>query len=192
MYIFHLIIVMSSKKKYIRYTHNLIDEAHVVHIPAYVKDPDMLFNELKSGIDWERFKYTVYDKEVLSPRLMQIINFDDDTEFSSLYAIKKRIEKLLGITFSYAVLNYYRDGNDYISYHADREVSDGQTVASVTVGSTRRFHLKHKYKSNIKYTFMLGHGDVLILNDIAIKKKYKHSVPKMANVGPRINITFRE
>ena len=179
---------------YERHKYDLGDHAKLTHIIKYVTDPDSLFNELQKNITWSVWKYEVYDKEVDSPRLMAIIHFDKDkySHFPSLVAIKRRVEKLTKKTFRYAVLNYYRDGNDYISYHSDREVKDGQTVVSVTIGATRKFVLKHKFRDDVKYTFMLGHGDVLILNDYAIKKIYKHSVPKMANIGPRINITFRE
>ena len=82
-------------------------------------------------------------------------------------------------------------GNDYISYNSDNEVKLGQTV-SISVGATRRFILKHKFRKGVKQTFLLEDGDVMILNDAAIRFSYKHSIPKMANSEPRINITFRE
>jgi len=45
----------------------------------------------------------------------------------------------------------------------------------------RRFALKHKYDKTIKYIFLPGNGDLLVMNDVAIKKMYKHSVQKMGN-----------
>ena len=184
----------SNKKVYPRYKYNLADGANVVHIPNYVGDPNALFDELRLGIDWEKFKHVVYEKEFSSPRLMCILKFDKDIsdEFPFLDIIKRRVEKITHVKFRYAVLNYYRDGNDHIGYHSDREVANGNIVVSVSVGATRRFKLKHKYRDDITHTFLLANGDVLILNTAAIKTIYKHSVPKMANVGPRINITFRE
>ena len=38
-------------------------------------------------------------------------------------------------------MNLYRDGNDYINFHADNETKD--TIASVSLGVTRRFLLRH-------------------------------------------------
>ncbi len=181
------------KKIYCKYTYNLGDMASVTLIPDYVTNPDMLFDELLQGIEWEKFKYKVHNKIVTSPRLMNIQYFDPDSnKFPELIKIKNRLEKMTGRSFKYAVLNYYRDGNDYIGFHPDREVGTGQIVASVTLGAKRRFVLKHRYRENVKHTFTPGHGDVLILNDAAIKTMYKHSIPKMASVGPRISITFRQ
>ena len=127
-----------------------------------------------------------------SPRLMHIVDLDSDLSHIPLFiALKTLLENEIKLKFVFAVLNYYRDGKDYIGYHADREVTPGSRVVSVSLGAKRKFVLKHKFK-NIKYEYMLKDGDILILNESAIKTHYLHSVPKMANVGPRINITFRE
>jgi alkylated DNA repair dioxygenase AlkB len=186
----------TKKKFYPRYSYNLGDGAKVAHIPNYVTNPDELFNELMENIPWNTYNYEVYGKTVTSPRLMHTIQFDKkenlDDDMPQLSNILKRIKRITGITFKYAVLNYYRDGNDYIGFHSDREVKKGHSVVSVTVGATRRFVLKHKFRKNVRHVFFLEHGDVLILNEYAIKTSYKHSVPKMANVGPRINITLRQ
>ena len=47
----------------------------------------------------------------------------------------------VGVEFDYCLVNLYRDGNDYINFHADNEERD--IVASMTLGATRRyvFHL---------------------------------------------------
>lgn len=179
----------------IKYSYNLGDNAKVSYIPKYLNYSKQLFAELLNNIQWKHFKYEVYDKIVTSPRLMNIIDLKKKITYKKILLFKhllKQVEKLTKTNFNYAVLNYYRNGQDYIGYHSDREVKPGQIVVSVSLGSARRFHLKHRFRSNVKYTFMLADGDILILNDAAIKYSYKHSVPKMANVGPRINITFRQ
>lgn len=188
------------KKTIARYHYDLGDGAKVSHIPKYVTDGDGLFDELKTQIYWKHFKYEIHGKEVNSPRLMHIINFEkshepnamDDYDVPKLLNLKMRLEKMTGVKFRYAVLNYYRDGNDHISYHSDREVNDGDIVVSVSVGFGRRFALKHKFRENVRHVFILENGDAMILNDCAIKKVYKHCVPKMKNAGPRINMTFRQ
>ena len=201
-----LSLIQMGRRIFEKLTYNLGDGAKVIYIPNYVINPDDLFEELKTTIPWRRYKYEVHGKEVTSPRLMHIIHFglsessdeSDDDQTSSelnlplLEKIKKRVEKITGVEFKYGVLNYYRDGNDYIGFHPDREVGPGHMVVSVSVGATRRFVLKHKFREGVKHKFMLANGDVLIMNEAAIKTMYKHSIPKMANVGPRINITFRQ
>lgn len=189
-----VIPVKPGKKIYERKKYDLGDGAIVTYIPNYVNNPDKLFTELKEKIDWGIWKFELHGKEVQSPRLISVIHFDtDDTnDFPELLKIKSRVEKITGLVFRYGVCNYYRSGDDAISPHSDRESPDGDTVVSVSVGATRKFVMKHKFRKGIRHVFMLAHGDVLILNDYAIKKVYTHAVPRMANVGERINITFRE
>jgi alkylated DNA repair dioxygenase AlkB len=42
-----------------------------------------------------------------------------------------------GVEFDYCLVNLYRDGNDYINFHADNEAKD--IIASITLGATRRY-----------------------------------------------------
>ena len=95
----------------------------------------------------------------------------------------------------YVQLNYYRNGDDYIRFHTDSEIKDGDIIASISLGATRKFVFRHKkYKTNKnikKYTFNLENGSLIIMDENAGKKFWKHSLPKMKDAGPRINITFR-
>jgi alkylated DNA repair dioxygenase AlkB len=43
---------------------------------------------------------------------------------------------LVGVEFDYCLVNLYRNGQDYINFHADNETKD--TIASITLGATRR------------------------------------------------------
>ena len=180
---------------YTKKVFNLEDGAKITSIKNFITidDANGLFEELLENVKWRKFTYTVYDKEVESPRFMHVIYFTSDTKKLPLFnTLKNRIEKKIHKTFNYAVLNYYRNGDDYISYHADREVKAGSVVVSVSLGARRKFVLKHKFNKSIKHEFMLSNGDMLVMNEAAIKTKFKHSVPKMKNVGARISITFRE
>jgi alkylated DNA repair dioxygenase AlkB len=181
-----------KNSKYIWRIHNLMDGAKVLHVSNFVSDSTNLFEELKNKIHWSQMEVELYDKKVLTPRYMHVIHFENFNSLPLLQNLREQMEKITDTNFTYGVLNYYRDGNDYISYHADRETDSNQIVVSVSLGATRQFIFKHKYRKNLKHKFMLRDSDVLIINEAAIKTKYKHSVPKMKKVGPRINITFRQ
>lgn len=189
-YLFRLNLARLFMKK----TFNLGDGAVCTYIPGYVRNPDALFNELKDKIEWGIWKFELHDKEVQSPRLINVIHFDEDdtSDLVELNKIKDRVEKFTKLKFRYGVCNYYRDGQDCIAKHSDRENPSGNTVISVTIGGTRKFVMKHKFREGIKHVFLLKHGDVLILNDEAIRKIYTHEIPRQTNADPRINITFRE
>jgi len=108
--------------------------------------------------------------------------------------LKERIESLLDVTFDYVLLNLYRDGKDHIGFHADGEaIAEGKnTIASLSVGATRRFVMRHKYISGLQKEFMLNSGSLFVMQR-KTQQFWKHALPKQAKVNsPRINLTFRK
>lgn len=121
---------------------------------------------------------------------------------SSLPSFQKQVETATGCTFNSCLLNFYRDGKVYVSYHSDNESVYGPepVIASLTLGATRDFLLKKKEGnsnnstsgSSDSYVFKLAAGDLLVMRGGAVQRLYVHSVPKrMGVVGERINLTFR-
>jgi alpha-ketoglutarate-dependent dioxygenase alkB family protein 2 len=94
------------------------------------------------------------------------------------------------------LVNYYRNGNDYIGWHSDK-IGDliqiqGQTIiVSLTFGVMRPFILRRKDDHSRKYSINLAHGDLLIIKG-KTNDYWQHSVPKRTTIKkPRINLTFR-
>lgn len=99
--------------------------------------------------------------------------------------------------FNSVLVNYYRDGDDSIGFHADDEPELGPEapsnvlIASVSLGCKRRFVLKHR-STGEKKEFMLGGGDLLVMGG-DVQQHWLHGVPKTtAPVLPRMNLTFRQ
>lgn len=159
---------------------------------------DILFNELFS-LDRVQSSYNYNGNSGLTPRLMLQMG---QSNFSYLKTaipwsletkkLKKRIEREFEDTFEYAHLNLYRDGTDSISWHNDKETQAFDSVYSVSIGSPRKFQLRPIDATKINHQIMLQSNSLLILDYDAIKRCYKHHVPKeKAVTEPRINITFR-
>lgn len=111
----------------------------------------------------------------------------------TLAQIRREVETASETTFNSLLLNYYRDGQDSMGYHADdeKELGKNPIIASVSFGGVRRFILKHK-KSREKLTFDLAHGSLLVMAGTC-QHHWIHCVPKTkADVGERINLTFRK
>lgn len=176
-----------------RRVYELKDGAKVIYMKNYVKETQSLFNELLNTIPWQQWQYKFHDKEVPSPRLIHVIHlFDNSLTIPEFLKIRAYLEELLDLKFNHAVVNYYRNGQDSIAPHSDKEVNSNQFVVSLTLGAMRKFVLSHIFRKNETHEFMLDDGDILILNHEAITKMYTHAVPKMKECGPRINITFRQ
>jgi alkylated DNA repair dioxygenase AlkB len=110
----------------------------------------------------------------------------------TLAKIRHDVEQAAQTPFNSVLLNYYRDGQDSIGYHADDEPELGinPVIASISLGGVRQFVLKHK-KSGAKVKFDLGHGSLLVMGGTC-QHHWMHTVPKTkAAVDERINLTFR-
>jgi alkylated DNA repair dioxygenase AlkB len=102
------------------------------------------------------------------------------------------VEQTTGKNILYGQLNYYRNGDEYIGDHVDKEIMAGDIIASISLGATRRFRFRPiNKKDKRRHTMMLKNGSLLIMDENSGKHKWKHALPKMKNVGERINITFR-
>ena len=184
---------------------NLQGGGKVTYIPNCIskKNSKDLMEHLKEQIPWTHGIYKMYGKEIKTPRLLFAMK-DEDTDITKSYSVtgsiiwskfmeklKRKVEKETQRTFRYAQLNYYRTGDDYIGFHTDSEVKKGDIIASISLGAERKFSFQQIEDKTIKHSMILENGSLLIMDDKAAKYNWKHSLPKMKDVGERINITFR-
>jgi alkylated DNA repair dioxygenase AlkB len=190
-------------------TTNLADGAVVKYYRNYVKrsTAEKLYEKLLYDLPWEHGEYNMHGKIVKTPRLLCAMR-DEDDDITDVYTvsnsvvwtkevqkIKKAIEKTTGPKIRYAQINYYRDGSDWIGYHTDKEVQEGDIIASISLGEPRKFSLRHiKWKENgvKRHDVILENGSLFIMNESAAKLNWKHTLPKSKVITDgRINITFR-
>ena len=114
--------------------------------------------------------------------------------FDTLLTIKNLVQDETGHGFNSVLLNYYRDGNDGMGRHSDDEAELGvrPVIASVSLGQTRRFVFKHRYKASIPaVSIELTHGSLLLMSGTT-QQFWHHSLPKTRrSIGPRLNLTYR-
>jgi alkylated DNA repair dioxygenase AlkB len=110
-----------------------------------------------------------------------------------LLTIRARLADELGLDFNSVLANRYRDGRDAMGWHSDdeRELGSAPTIASLSLGATRRFVLKHRLHPERKLALDLPRGSLLVMSG-ATQRHYRHALPRTARpVGERINLTFR-
>ena len=111
---------------------------------------------------------------------------------SLLDRVRVELEKFTGVAFNSVLVNLYRDGKDSVSWHSDNEAINGRepTIASISLGATRRFDLRHKAtKHTVRVD--LEDGSLVVMSGLS-QHCWVHQIAKTANaVGPRINLTFR-
>ena len=113
---------------------------------------------------------------------------------SNLRRIRRRVTELAGAEFNSALVNLYRDGADKVDWHSDDEQVLGLTpvIASVSLGTSRKFRIRRKDRSLTTTDMVLNSGDVLIMRG-STQQLWEHAVPRSKVVkDPRVNLTFRK
>lgn len=110
-----------------------------------------------------------------------------------LSEIREKVENETQERFNSVLLNRYRNGQDSVAWHADDEPELGENpvIASVSLGQTRRFQLRHKFLSKKTTSLELHHGDLLVMSG-QTQHFWEHQVPKTKqDISARLNLTFR-
>lgn len=169
------------------------------------EEADAWFSTLRSGIDWRQEDILIFGERRRVPRLVAW-HGDPGTTYTysgttheplpwtlELQAIRAGVEALSGYGYNSVLLNRYRDGRDGMGWHADDEPELGlnPVIASVSLGATRRFCLRHRRHKDLKLDLLLPHGSLLCMGG-ATQHHWVHALPKTRRpVGERINLTFR-
>lgn len=168
-------------------------------------ESDALLEKFINKTPWKQTTQKLYDKEYLTPRLTAWYG-DLGTDYSNpatlsnpipwtpeLLMIKAKVEPLAGITFNSVLLNYYRDGNDSVAWHSDRESVLGKNpiIASVSFGQVRSFDIRNKTNHQEHYSVRLEHGSFLLMKG-GLQEHWEHRIAKSAKpMKARVNLTFR-
>ena len=110
-----------------------------------------------------------------------------------LSEIQNRIHKVSNNIFTTVLINQYRNGNDSNGWHADNEKELGKNpiIASVSFGSDRFFHLKHREHKELRFKILLKSGSLFFMEG-ETQTHWLHQIAKTSQpVGTRINLTFR-
>ncbi|MET0388423.1 MAG: alpha-ketoglutarate-dependent dioxygenase AlkB [Polyangiales bacterium] len=112
---------------------------------------------------------------------------------TSLAELRTRVATQVGADFNAVLCNLYEHGQHSMGLHADAEPELGPNpvIASVSLGATRRFQLRHRKLAHEKLDVDLPTGSLLVMRG-TVQTHYRHGVPKQPRVQePRINLTFR-
>jgi alkylated DNA repair dioxygenase AlkB len=164
-----------------------------------------LFQDLRRQIDWREEQILMFGRRVPVPRRVAW-HGDPGARYTysgtehhplpwtpALERVRERVTLLAGAHFNAVLLNLYRDGRDGMGWHADDEPELGRdpVIASVSLGATRRFCLRHRRHKDLRLNVPLTHGSLLLMSG-ATQHHWVHALPKTtAPVGERINLTFR-
>jgi alkylated DNA repair dioxygenase AlkB len=170
------------------------------------QDGDSILTWLLAKTPWEQDSISYYGKRHKLPRLTcwfgdpgahytySNIAKEPRPWTNLLLEIKQRVEIACQFHFNSVLLNFYRSGADTVSWHQDneRELGGEPTIASLSFGGERIFHMRHTTRIDLPRTdILLTHGSLLVMRG-RTQEFWKHQIPRTAKpVGPRVNLTFR-
>jgi alkylated DNA repair dioxygenase AlkB len=170
----------------------------------WLRNHASLYHQFLSTLPWKHDEGVIYGKPYQSQRMMvwmamNQLNYNyakkDNTpiEFTSdILSILERLRKM-SLSFNSCLLNYYKDGNVGMGYHADNEKELGinPSIASISLGAERKFKLKHIHTKEVVDIY-LPSGSLLMMSG-EIQHFWKHCLPLQRKVKEgRINLTFRK
>jgi len=165
---------------------------------------DDFFERIRRRAAWSRPQLRMFGKTLRAPRLTAwhadagaFYAYSGALHrplpwFDELRELRARIEAHSGARFNSVLLNYYRDGDDALGWHSDDEpeLAAGAPIASLSLGETRRFLLRHK-RQKITHAVALRHGALLMMCG-AMQAHWRHALPRTKRPArARINLTFR-
>lgn len=169
------------------------------------EEADALFAGLLTGLPWEVHRIRLFGREVDSPRLSCWMG-DPDARYRysgalfephpwhpALKHLAGRLRDALDVPFNSVLVNRYRNGRDAMGWHSDDEpeLGNAPVIASISLGATRRFLLKHRQRPDSRLALDLPQGSLLVMAGDT-QRNYRHSLPRTTRpVGERINLTFR-
>ena len=179
--------------------------ACVEYFPRWLSDPEAVFERLQAEIGWNSTRSPSSAGTLPTPRLtawvgdgayrvFRDVNQPQPWPVASWPRSRDRLVRELGVEFNSCLANLYRNGSDSMGFHSDngnRQARRRPTIASVSLGASRRFLFRHR-RTRARLDLDLGRGDLLVMRDES-QSDYAHAVLKTSRpIGPRINLTFRQ
>lgn len=175
-------------------------------IEHFIADTEaqQFFTTLKNEVPWHDEHIRMFGKDVLVPRRVcwcgdpgavysySGVRHEPLSWTPALLELKQRVEVATQQRFNSVLGNLYRDQNDSMGWHADKEKELGTQpyIASLSFGAARVFRVQHNQSKQI-INVTLNHGSLLTMSGL-FQEHWRHCVPKQRDATlSRINLTFR-
>jgi alkylated DNA repair dioxygenase AlkB len=198
-------------------------QLNVLYYPCFIPSlkAKQIFKELQeqlltgylANIDEDKEHIKIGGKRIAIPRRQTAFGDDGLTYTYSgvtvssnpwlplIKTLKLMVEDAMSERFNFALVNYYRNGSDYIGEHRDdeKDLVPGSSIASLSFGCERDFVFRHaesrgktaKRKDIEPIKICLASGSLLMMKEPTNKMWY-HSLPVRKSChNVRINLTFR-
>ena len=170
----------------------LDDRSWIDVVPGWVPDHGALFDRLREIAPWRQRTRTMWDKDVLEPRLVAAWSTGEPLP-PEIGELVEPLSARYGVAIDSCLVNLYRDGSDAVAWHADtvRKVLRDPLVLTVSLGARRSFLLRPATGGPIARRYAPGEGDLIVMGG-SCQHDWHHTVPRERSAsGARMSITLR-
>ena len=170
----------------------LDDRSWLDVVPGWVPDHAALFDWLLEHAPWRQRTRTMWEKDVLEPRLVAAWGTGEPLP-PQVTELVAPLDERYGVAFDSCLVNLYRDGNDAVAWHGDtvRKRLRDPLVATVSLGARRSFLLKPLAGGPVARRYRPGEGDLIVMGG-ACQHDWVHTVPREKTAsGARMSVTLR-
>lgn len=163
--------------------HSWVDVAR-----GWVAEADALYATLVESVPWRTNRLWRYERWVEEPRVTSWCPRTQPYPHPALAEAQRSLQSRYRVHFEGVALSWYRDGDDSVAFHRDREMRylEDTVVAVLTLGARRPWLLRRRDRAD-KWTaptggavldLAPGPGDLLVLGG-RCQADWEHSVPKV-------------
>ena len=159
-------------------------------VPGWVPNHAELFDELLEQAPWQQRTRTMWDQQVLEPRMVAVFEFPLPAR---LLELRDVLAARYAVDFDSCLVNLYRDGSDAVAWHGDtvRKTLTDPLVVTISLGAARRFLVRRRGGGPVVKEYAPGHGDLMVMGG-AMQHDYEHTVPRQKSAsGARMSVTMR-
>jgi alkylated DNA repair dioxygenase AlkB len=165
-----------------------LDERSWVDVArGWLPGADDVYDALVEQAAWYQGRIWRYERWVEEPRLSAPARNLAELHPALLEA-HRRIHREYGVAFAPPALAWYRDGNDSVAFHRDRELRwlDDTVIAVLTLGARRSWWLRPRAarydheapNRGATHDVAPASGDLLVMGG-RCQADWEHSVPKV-------------
>ena len=168
----------------------LDDRSWLDVVPGWVTDHGALFDVLLAEAPWQQRTRTMWDQEVLEPRMVAVVPQPFPSYVQELVDL---LDERYVVGFDSCLINLYRHGNDAVAWHADtvRKKMTDPLVATVSLGARRSFLVRPAGGGPTVRRYKPGEGDLIVMGG-AMQHDWHHTVPREKSAsGARMSVTLR-
>ena len=155
-------------------------------VRGLVADADQVHDELVAGVAWQQGRVFRYERWIPEPRLTRWVPASGPFPHPVLLDAHRALRHRYRITVDGVALSWYRDGNDSVAIHRDRELRhlDDTIVVVLTFGARRPFLVQRRSSRHEEpgaagaIDLSPGSGDLLVMGG-RCQADWLHLVPKV-------------